>query len=68
MTISAVLVRGFLRETLVPVTLTVLEGGGYATAPCPECEGSGWWAYAEPEVPGAPCVDCKGRGRVYIAL
>lgn len=39
---------------------------GVGEAPCPECEGTGWWAYAEPEEPGGPCVDCKGTGVMKV--
>lgn len=35
---------------------------------CLECEGTGWWAYAEPEIPGEDCVSCKGTGKVLIGL
>lgn len=67
MTVVAELWRGQLRETPALVLVEVLDGG-FGRVPCPECEGTGWWAYAEPEVPGAPCVDCKGQGRLYVAL
>lgn len=42
-------------------------GGGVGIMDCLECGGTGWWAYAEPEIPGDYCVDCKGTGRRYIS-
>lgn len=35
---------------------------------CRECGGTGWWDFAPYAVPGAPCVDCKGTGRVWVGL
>lgn len=64
--IEAELWRGWDRSTPVPVVLTIV--GEYGLAPCPECEGTGWWAYAEPEVPGGPCVECKGTAEVWVLL
>ena len=62
----ATLYRGHRRETAVEVELVRITPE-IATAPCPECEGTGWWDYAEPEVPGSACVECKGAGRIYVS-
>lgn len=35
---------------------------------CLECMGTGWWDFAPYVVPGGPCVDCKGTGRVWVGL
>ena len=39
---------------------------GVLRVKCFECEGSGWWGFMKPDVPGAPCINCKGTGKVYI--
>ena len=58
---------GALRETEVEVFPEDL-GCGAGKVPCFECLGSGWWAFMEPEIPGEPCVCCKGTGYVLISI
>lgn len=41
---------------------------GVGEIDCMECEGTGWWAFMEPEIPGEPCVQCKGTGRQLISI
>lgn len=49
------------------VNVTIEEAmQGYKVIDCPECLGTGWWAFAEPGVPGDYCVQCKGTGKWYI--
>lgn len=43
-------------------------GGGVGMVACFECDGTGWWAFMEPEIPGDYCVDCKGTGRRYLVF
>jgi len=49
--------------------ITVVDGpSGIGQCRCPECEGTGWWAYGEPEIEGAECVNCKGTGKRYVMI
>jgi len=43
-------------------------GYGAGRIVCLECAGSGWWDYAEPEVPGCACNDCKGSGYTLVSI
>ena len=43
-------------------------GCGAGRIVCLECAGSGWWDYAEPEVPGCACNDCKGAGYMLVSI
>lgn len=62
---------GFSRMTEVEVEPVDL-GCGAGEVPCFECGGEGDWTkfHPEPETLGGPlqCVDCKGTGRVLIAI
>jgi DnaJ-class molecular chaperone len=58
---------GFSRTTEVDVDPRDL-GCGAGEVPCFECEGSGIWAFMEPEIPAEPCVNCKGTGIVLISI
>jgi hypothetical protein len=58
---------GARRETEVAV-LTADLGCGAGIVPCFECKGRGVWDYMEPEIPAAPCVTCKGTGKVLVAV
>lgn len=44
------------------------DGAFVGRIACTECGGSGWWDFAPYAVPGAPCVDCKGTGRLWVGL
>lgn len=43
-------------------------GFGAGRIVCLECAGSGWWDYMEPEIPGFPCIDCKGTGYQLVSI
>lgn len=58
---------GYLRETEVVCDVTDL-GAGAGEIACLECGGSGCWAFAEPEIPGEDCVQCKGTGRHCVSI
>jgi hypothetical protein len=58
---------GARRETEVAVTPLDL-GCGAGAVRCFECKGSGIWHWMAPEIPAAPCVSCKGTGRVLLAI
>jgi len=65
----AVVEVGFIRHTKEHVILASYpDGEPYGRIICRECSGSGWWDYAPYAVEGAPCVDCKGQGRVWVGL
>jgi hypothetical protein len=55
------------RVTPVSVDIEVVTPGVGRTG-CLECHGTGWWAFAEPEIPGEPCVACKGTGRIWVSI
>jgi len=64
---TAVAYLGWYRTTEVEIEVSEEDvRRGYAEVGCFECEGTGWWAYMEPEEPGGPCVTCKGTGKVYV--
>lgn len=48
--------------------VSVPDGASVARIACLECYGTGWWDFAPYATPGAPCVDCKGAGRVWVGL
>lgn len=54
------------RHKPVPNVPVVDLGGGVGRIACLECEGTGRWGYAAPEIPEHDCVDCKGTGRRFI--
>ncbi len=58
---------GSTRETAVDREVVDL-GCGAGRITCLECGGSGWWAFAEPEIPGAACVVCKGTGWSLVSI
>jgi hypothetical protein len=64
---TAIVYCGSRRETEVAVE-PVDRGCGAGEIACLECRGTGVWAFAEPEIPAGPCVDCKGTGRVLVSI
>lgn len=60
---------GFKRETEVNCDVTVLACGA-GEIRCLECGGDGNWGKFAPEIVGidAPCVDCKGTGRMLVSV
>lgn len=58
---------GLKRETVVQLEVTDL-GCGAGRIRCLECEGSGVWAFMEPEIPACPCVECKGTGHQLVSV
>lgn len=58
---------GLRRSTPVMVSVKPL-GCGAGEIVCLECLGTGWWAFAEPEIPGEDCVQCKGTGRMLVSI
>lgn len=70
---TATLYLGFSRSTPYAVTFHKMEPEiGAALCDCPECGGDGDWTkfYPEPETLTEPmkCVDCKGTGRIWVAI
>lgn len=61
--------RGFSRETEVECEVEDV-GCGAGITECFECGGDGDWTkfHPEPELGPFPCVDCKGTGKVLIAI
>jgi len=59
---------GWTRNTAV-LDLEIEDlGCGAGRVPCLECQGSGVWAFMEPEIGAQVCVACKGSGKILVSI
>lgn len=63
---KAIVYRGMLRETAVPVLLEMITPE-IAKIDCIECGGSGRWDFGPTPETCGPCVDCKGTGKIFVS-
>ena len=59
---------GWLRDTAVLDLQVEDRGCGAGSVPCLECQGSGVWAFMEPEIRAQPCAQCKGTGEMLVSI
>lgn len=58
---------GWSRETEVECN-PIDKGCGAGEVDCFECGGDGDWTKYHPESEPTVCVDCKGTGKIFVAI